>query len=689
MTYHDFQDDLQKQVMGLLLPFCDAAKIDWKGHFQSGAYFSGRYRESIVKDSVEHSIVFGGELAVTQIAAIPSGEVLEKPIAFPFFRLECSFCGQRLHMGFNGQGLVLLDDACPYATGLVTEWELNVPSGKIVVANDLRKWFPVDEDHDVNRVIGCHLTTLAYAKIGMAHGFVSNTSPGVYQTDSGFVIGSYDEDWDGDEEEDDDDIGEDETGDYGESAPCPWGESVASICTDLWWYSICDGDELERRRQRYTPKDLVDCDVVDVRPGVYRFRQEQGIDHDASVVEHATFEWVREPDPVRDYLKEEREKHLSATEVLIQACLSWPTLYMGMRKEGGLEHVLKAWKGFTAEEKAGSLASAANHFMCVLGGGVEWHENGFPRTAVSDEAKKLAAEYGDVPSFDFKAHWYPISAGYGGLCLGAGLRAKHMQDTPLIDLAPDFVKLGLNICQNAIKFGEEPGLNTNVYPPAYEIPSCRERMGLFVKCYWALRKRYPEVVLDVEFDAWMADEETVQKYVAEFNFGPERPPKKTWGKPPSTIKTGTYFEFDASILDDGGFCWAKGCWARKEDAERYAIGIVSMEDGKLCVDASARQPCMIPLKAVGRVLRGTGEGHFSKHLVVAFDYGSENMRGEMAFDARDMPAVRQFSDEQEYRALLERYKDDLEDVDREERASLSRRIDSTHGGSSEPGRNPR
>jgi hypothetical protein len=649
-----------QQVMDLLLPFCEADKIDWKGHFQQGAYFSnGEFRENIIKDHLMDSMMLrlAPQEQLQELAtAIQRGEVLEEPLVLPVFRgLECPFCAQRSRMGFNGQSVVLLDDACPYPDGILTEWELNVPSGKIVVANDLRKWFPVDGSYDVNTVIGCHLTTLAYAKIGMAHGFVSNTSPGVYRTDSGFVIGSYYEDWD----EEDEDIENIEN-----EVPCPWGESVASICTDLWWYSIADADELERRRQHYTPDESSEemkWDVVDVRPGVYKFRQKQGINCDAPVVEYATFEWVREPDPVSDYLKEEGQKHLSATEVLIQACLSWPTLYMGRSsldpKEETLDHAIKMWKGFTAEEKVTAMARAADHFMCVLGGGVDWHENGFPRTTISDEAKKLAAEYGDVPLFDFKAHWYPISGGSGGLCRGAGVGNEIGDAVGLIHLAQDFVKLGLNICQNAIKFGEKPQLSIDVWPPAYEILYCRERMGLFVKCYRGLRKRYPEVVFDEGFDAWMANEETVQKYIAKFNFGPERPPKKTWGKPPVTVKKGTYFEFDASVLEKGSFCWAKGCWAKKEHAERYAIGEVLMEDGQMCVNAGAWQQCMIPLKAVGRVLRGTGEGHSSKYLIVSFDYGSENMRGEMAFDAEDMPAVRQFSDEQEYRALLERYKE--------------------------------
>jgi hypothetical protein len=593
--------------------------------------------------------------------AVEAGVELEEPVRISGLvrDYQCTTCSQRMRLAFDGRGFVWTGKPCEFADGVVTEWELNVPSGKIVVANDLRTWFPSDEDYDVNGMLGCHLTTLGYAKVGMAHGFVGNTCPDVYRDgDDKFVIGSYHEElWNRETKED-----------YPNPEPCPWGESVANVCTDLWWYSIVDHDELVRRWEHYTPEDDREkymegwtVHVVDVRPGVYKFRQEQGIDRDEGIVEYATFEWVREPDPTRDYLKEEREKQLSATEVLIQHCLSWPTLYMGVSSLSGdrsFEAAIERWKGWSDRERAWGLARAADQVMCVLGGGIEWHENGFPRTSVSEEVKGLAAEYGDVPPFDFETSWYPISAGYGGLCLGAGVRDEYTRNNPLIDLAPSFVLLGLNICQNAIKFGEKPRLNNDVYPPAYETPFARERMKLFVKCYKGLRQRYPDVVFDAEFDRWMRETD-LDRYVAEFNYGVTSPPKEEWGEPPPTTRKGKFFAFDSSKIDDGYFCWARGTWAKKEDAERYAIGVLAgtqSEMGHLHVDASARPPSMIPLKAVGRVLRGTGEGHSSAHLVVTFDYGTENMRGEMAFSEKDMVAVEQFDDERRYADLLEQHK---------------------------------
>jgi hypothetical protein len=180
-------------------------------------------------------------------------------------------------------------------------------------------------------------------------------------------------------------------------------------------------------------------------------------------------------------------------------------------------------------------------------------------------------------------------------------------------------------------------------------------MGTFVKCYRGLRERYPGIVFDEDFDRWMQVTD-LDQYIAAFDFGSVHPPEAEWGDPPTTVKKGDFFVFDASRLQEGNFCWAKGGWARKKDAERYVLGVLSgtpTEMGHLDVDGSAWPPSMIPLKAVGRVLRGHGEGHHvSAHLVVTFDYGSETMRGEMAFEEGDMPAVEQFSDEKRYAELL-------------------------------------
>ena len=657
----------KKAKKGLRALAARTKALDWRGHFRSGANFRQCWGslEKYLQEMFDHTLLFSFRKVKDLqglVAAFEKGVLLDEPIDLhtPTRECLCPVCGESLRLGFNGVGLVVLSDPCAYPEGLVTEWELNVPSGKLVVANDLREWFPSDEDYDVNLAVNRHLTTLGYAKVGMSHGFVSNTCPGVYRSGGRFIIGNYhDELWD-----------DEKNKFYPNPEPCPWGEEVAGVCTDLWWYSIVDFDEFMRRVSHYTPNANVEellknVTVVEVTPGVYKFRHDHNIDYDVPLVEYASFEWVREPDEVRDYLAEERAKSLNATEVLIQHCIDWPTLYMDMDslKPHGRDLAIARWKEMTAQEKTQSLARAADHIMCTIGGGVEWHENGFPRTVMTEEAKQFASEVGEIPPFDFETHWYPISAGYGGICLGAGIENEHSR-RETINLAPSFVLLGLNICQNAIKFGEHARLSNDVYPPAFDIATSRKRMRLFVDCYQGLRKRYPDLVFDAEFDRWMRETD-IDQYIANFDFGPAHPPKDTWGPMPKTVKTGEFFVFDANLLKNGSFCWHPAimtAWAKKTDAKRYALGTLSGVESEIGFlfykDHSARTS--VPLRVVGRVIRGTGKpgvGHRSKQLEVAFDYGTPEMKKERwVIGEGEMAAVRQFDDPKEYGALLEEHK---------------------------------
>lgn len=689
----DLQDDLdrdwfarQHRIQKLLDP-CFAEKIlVWNGHFKDGEYFYApggwstpeQRLRSVFRD--RFSLTLRAEDIRQMEEAAITGALLHPPLEFRGRASEfaCPFCGESIKFGYDGKRLLILNKPCPHPNGLVTEWELNVPSGKLVVANNLRQWFPCSEEYDINKLIGCHLTTLSAAKVGMSYGFVGNTCPSVYREGDKFVIGSYS-----------DEVWNEETEDYDPNPEaCPWGERVAGVCTDLWWYSIVDYDELQRRIAHYTPDTKPDrqLDVVDVRPGVYHFRQEAGVDRDGPLTEYATFEWVRDPDPLVDYLGQEKTKWLGALDVLIESCLSWPTLYMGLGYTGEDAEIdknrpalIQRWQSYSRERKIDCLARAADHFMCVLGGGVEWHENGFPRTVVSQEAKRLAEEFnveGIVPSFGEKRrHWYPICDRYGGLVAGAGLPTRNES----INLNTSFVLLGLNICQNAIKGGETPRLNHDVWPPAFEIPWCRERLALFGKCYLGLRKRYPNLVFDEKFDAWM-NEVDFKKYVEEYDFGPTNPPQDHWGDAPKTIKRGDYFEFDARKLQEGAsFCWHPkimgGANAHKKDAHRFHIDILEETVSPLGHLHHAYLPgrANIPLWVVGRVIRGTGEGYNSKELEVAFDYGTPDMTSKRwSIRESNVSALRQFNDPTEYQDLLEKCKTYFDEVEAEVDAKLAK-----------------
>jgi len=155
---------------------------------------------------------------------------------------------------------------CPVpAEGLITSYVLEVPSGGMVVANDLRDLWGIDprlDDHHAsyNSDLGQQQTILAYAALGMAYGPVGNSSPGLYPVGAGYEIANpaylEHEEWDGWYE-----------GEDSENPP------LATIITDLWAYCIVDLNEFNRRGG-----DLVEqyATVVDVDPGSYMFTHHTG-----------------------------------------------------------------------------------------------------------------------------------------------------------------------------------------------------------------------------------------------------------------------------------------------------------------------------------------------------------------------------------------------------------------------------
>lgn len=644
----------------------------FNGHFNQGKRTPRlEYLRQILANDIRP--FFGRNDIEALQEAISTGVPLEEPVRLGrAVGFQCPFCSKRMAFGFDGVSLHLMGDPCVLPDGIPsTEFELNVPSGKIAVDDDLRQWFPISQEPDLNTIQGQAEWTQAYAAVGLALGGVSNTCPSVRRNGKGkFVISTYSESsWD-----------DEEKAEIPNPEPCPWGKVVANVCTDLWAYSICDADELQRRMDHYTPGETVGewskhwtHKIVRVKPGVYRFRHYHDVDYDQPNVKFAEFEWVRKPDPLVDYVGQEKPQTFTATECLIQNCINWPTLYMPSAGEG-YENRL-TWNQCSIEQKTAALALAADQVMCVLGGGVEWHENGHPRTAVSSEAqtwaKELAEELslpeGEVPSFNAlgSTYWYPISAGYGGLCLGSGVVKDESympkMAEPVVRLNRSFVLLGLNIAQQMIQRPVEAELNTDVWPPRFGKDHVRARMRLALMCYQGLRKHYPNLVFDQEFDSWIKAGQA-ELYIDGVDLGPDFPPEDKWPPKPEAfqlVEAGVkYVEFNAAKSEEGGFCWhprnpgVSGCWASKKDAQRYA----------LCTDNGAKgieawhtfAPVSVPLKFVARVTGASQQGH--PVVIIEFDYGSDEMIGDAkkswAIKEEELVACRFFNEDNEYQDLL-------------------------------------
>jgi hypothetical protein len=133
-------------------------------------------------------------------------------------------------------------------------------SGEIIVENDLRRYFSEEkEDFDVNRTVGIIKTMEFYAKQGMLHGFVGNSCPGVYLSEERGEIHigcDYDS-------ENDTEILPDDT-----------FKSVASVCTDLWWYSIVDLAEFKKNNPDV---DTSDFTIVKIPAGIWELSHKYGI----------------------------------------------------------------------------------------------------------------------------------------------------------------------------------------------------------------------------------------------------------------------------------------------------------------------------------------------------------------------------------------------------------------------------
>ncbi len=161
---------------------------------------------------------------------------------------------------------------------------------------------------NINTDYGIRGVFETYGKLGMAHGFVGNSCPGIYRINENTLtismIKHNEESWDNIESE------------------IP-GERVGSICTDLWWYSVVDYDDFVRRIGRPV-KDEDNINVIDVKPGLYKVvHRTHTFDRDANVTDHyAVFKWMRELNKADiEYGQRKRELPVETVEDTVRATI--------------------------------------------------------------------------------------------------------------------------------------------------------------------------------------------------------------------------------------------------------------------------------------------------------------------------------------------------------------------------------
>jgi len=174
---------------------------------------------------------------------------------------RCGWCGERPKFRVADDA-VHVQDPCRYANGITTRVTLAVPSGKLVITDDLRPVYDWDrEGVDYNTSIGQAQATETMAAQGCAYGPVGNSCPSLYRTGPDtYVIANAAED----------------------DPAFPDSARLTTVCTDLWAYSCADLEDFAARGGDVAR--LGADEIVQTAPGEYRFTHhanEIGFDADA------------------------------------------------------------------------------------------------------------------------------------------------------------------------------------------------------------------------------------------------------------------------------------------------------------------------------------------------------------------------------------------------------------------------
>lgn len=212
-----------------------------------------------------------------------SGEKSPRPLPLASPK-KCGECGKAITLWFDGETISLGEEECAHPGGLKDyKVDLDIPSGEIVVANDLRKLMGEDVDHNIDGTMGMMLTTRDYARLGMFHAFVGNSCPSVWKNGDVLRIGSP--------------PCLEETDEPSDEVKANWGDEVSWVCTDLWWFSIMDANLFESRCKTHGVEfpEYLTMEHVKVTPGRYRMTVHKYPDNDYYEGNHyATIELVDE-----------------------------------------------------------------------------------------------------------------------------------------------------------------------------------------------------------------------------------------------------------------------------------------------------------------------------------------------------------------------------------------------------------
>lgn len=505
--------------------------LDWRGHYKRGSDWvgSGWYTDEATRRqelfenaglrySRRDSFVLSLEDLERVLEAHEKGEALPDWVKIArgdTHRYGCFDCeGNHL---FESNGLVIRPtEECPNPDGLVSEATLNIPSGKIIADDHLMPFNPLPMSFDINRVWGQHLRFLAHARHGEILGQVGNTCPTILKLSDGhFQIGSFRrpvwcvEDENG-KETWVDECPEDRTdkydnyGDDTEEALPDGAEEVGSICTDVWAYGIMDYDEAKRRAEHFGIDFEEVCaqwtfNVIDVKPGTYRFRHYNRVGRDAHTVVMGEFEWVGEATEPVDWINMWKNFQVTAGQAVQIISRKWPTLYSDPDED---------WTHACAGVMGSSLRG------CVPSR--DWNRNGFRNDFLPEDVEGV--EDRELPRFRFQRSW-----DIGRSMIDTAVSRNDELFGGDAPLNPSHAKAALRILESAISFGLPTRLDYK--EGTYNVKATRGEMRKAVKLFHGLLERYPDAGEGMEdFVAWMRNKAAVNRWVKNFDLGPERAP---------------------------------------------------------------------------------------------------------------------------------------------------------------------
>lgn len=378
------------------------------------------------------------------LTVFKAGAQLHEPMVLSSSSLlECDECGKSPNVLFDGVGFVM--EPCPNPRGLpAIEFELNVPSGQIVVTDDLRDWFPITGRFNLDSKVECKLTSEVFAKLGLAHAYVGNSDPSVYRVNKrSYTVGT--------------------------KAPKKGAKKVAKITTKLHWFSFCDYSNLSQLTGGVLPREI---QIVDVEPGVYKFTHKFFLAEDRwERRTFTTFEWLRPADEATDLQAAARAKNLTAEQILFRYVEDW---------------------GWKTERPIDDLIRGACQLLCTLAGGYEYHPNGWlgSNPLVSEDDPELP-----IPVFSERFHWSLISDHSWLACMGGVGGGNRRKGNGRV-FNESFVRLGFNIVASIIRYGADVSWGDDRDTPeqlkAREEPQIRWAWHI----YLGLSKRYPQWVPD-------------------------------------------------------------------------------------------------------------------------------------------------------------------------------------------------